>query len=335
MATTRTVRFHAYGEPGDVLQLEETDAPEPGPGGIRVRVLACGLNPADWALCRGLFAGGLPRGIGLEVSGTVEATGAGVGDGTDRVAVGDLVLGTPDWARLPSAGAADLAVLEHWTRVPEGLDPRRAAALPMAAVTAHGSLDVLGVTGATGPDRTGGTAGRPQTVLVHGAGTTVGFAAVQIALRRGARVIATAGPTHADRLRALGAEVTSYGEGMVERVVDLTGGSVDLVLDTAPVSGVLPDLVRCVAGAADHVVTVSDHAAAPGLGVRSNLGGGGTPPYDVLAEYAELAARGRFTVPVADTFTLEDWRAAMAASLSGRAGGKLLLLPGGIPSRSV
>lgn len=319
-ARTRTVRFHAYGEPTDVLHLEHAEVPAPGPGRIRVRVAACGVNPADWALCRGLFAGDLPRGIGLEVSGTVEALGEGVAG----VAVGDLVLGTPDWSRLPSAGAADVAVLEHWALVPEGLDAQRAAALPMAVETAHRSLDLLGVTDRDDP-QPGDAGHRRQTVLVHGAGTTVGYAAVQIALRRGARVVATAGAAYAEQLHALGAEVTAYGEGMVERVLDVAGGPVDLVFDTAPASGVLPELVRCAGGTASRVVTASDHPAAQALGVRTNLAGG--LRYDRLREYAELAAQGRFTVPIARTYALQDWRTAMETSLSGRAGGKLLLLP--------
>ena len=64
----KTLRFHEYGEPSEVLRLEEAAVPSPRAGQIRVRVRACGLNPADWALCRGLFAGDLPRGVGLDVS---------------------------------------------------------------------------------------------------------------------------------------------------------------------------------------------------------------------------------------------------------------------------
>lgn len=75
--TMRTVRFHRYGEPADVLQMDETVLPDPGQNRIRVRVIACGLNPADWALCRGSFPGNLPRGIGLDVSGVIDAVGAG------------------------------------------------------------------------------------------------------------------------------------------------------------------------------------------------------------------------------------------------------------------
>ncbi|MGH7921124.1 MAG: alcohol dehydrogenase catalytic domain-containing protein, partial [Candidatus Dormibacteraceae bacterium] len=87
--TTTMIRFHTYGDPADVLRLEEGTVADPGPDRIRVRVQACGLNPADWALCQGLFAGSLPRGIGLEVAGIVDA----VGEGVDDVAAADAILG--------------------------------------------------------------------------------------------------------------------------------------------------------------------------------------------------------------------------------------------------
>ena len=306
---TRTVRFHSYGEPADVLQMDETMLSGPGSNRIRARVHACGLNPADWALCRGLFAGSLPRGIGLEVSGTVDAVGEGVQD----VAVGDPVFGSVDFVSPASAGASNFAILQHWTRTPSGLDPIEAAALPMAVATAFGSLDCLGVRA-------------EHTVLINGAGTTVGFAAVQIALMRGSRVIATAGKTFADRLRGLGASVTSYGEGMVERVLEMTGTSPDLILDTAPVSGALPALVK-IAGDPKRVVTITDFAAAKELGVRTNIEEAATLRYDVLGDFAQLAADGKFTVPIARTYPLEDWRAALDVSQSQEAHGKLILLP--------
>ncbi len=309
-APMRTVRFHDYGEPVDVLRLDRVAVPSPGPGRIRVRVHACGLNPADWALCRGLFPGKLPRGIGLELSGIVDAVGEGVAD----VVGGDLVMGTADYAGSSSAGAADRALMSYWTRVPAGLDPVEAAALPMAVETAYRSLESLGV-----------TAG--HTLLVHGAGTTVGFAAVQIALLRGARVVATAGDTYAEQLRALGAAVTSYGDGMVERVIDVAEGPLDLVLDTAPVSGVLPDLIQIVSGDPRRVFTISDFAAAAVLGVRSSVGEDNALRYDVLGEFAQRAADGQFTIPIARTFALGDWRLALDISQSGHPRGKLVLLP--------
>ncbi|HXX68950.1 MAG TPA: NADP-dependent oxidoreductase [Polyangiaceae bacterium] len=312
----RTIRFHAYGEPADVLRLERTDMPSPGAGRIRMAVHACALNPADWALCRGLFPGALPRGIGLDVSGVVDAIGEDVTD----VTIGDRVLGAADFAGANVAGASDFAILDHWARMPASLEFTEAAALPLAVVTACGSLDLLGV-----------SAGK--TLVVHGAGTTIGFAAVQIALLRGARVFATAGDTHAERLRALGATVTAYGEGMAERILELAGGPVELALDTAPVnvsstvSGALPDLIRIVGGDPRRVLTIVDFATAAKLGVRTNVGEATTVQYDVLGEFAQLAAEGRFAIPIARTFALEDWRTALDVSQSGRARGKLVLLP--------
>ena len=305
----KTLRFHEYGEPADVLRLEDADVPTPGAGQIRVRVHACGLNPADWALCRGLFAGNLPRGVGLDVSGTVDAVADDVAD----VSFGDQVLGVPDYQGYPSAGAANYAVLSVWTSVPKGLDLVAAAALPMAIETAHRCLGILDVQA-------------DDTLLVYGAGTMIGFAAVQIARLKRTRVIAAAGSTFAGQLTDLGATVTPYGERMVERVREISGGRPDLIFDAGPVSDVLPDLVQIAGGDAHHIVTVSNHGPrAQALGVRTSFEG--ALGYAVLADYANLAAEGRFTVPVARTYPLSDWREALEASLSGHAHGKLVLIP--------
>ena len=191
--------------------------------------------------------------------------------------------------------------------------------MPMAVVTAFGTLERLGLKA-------------EQTILIHGAGTMMGFAAVQMALLRGSRVIATAGEAFAERLRGLGATVVSYGDGMVERVLGVTGGSPDLVpdlvMDTAPASGALPALVQ-IAGDPKRVMTISDFAAAAELGVRSNIGEMKSIPYHVLGDFARLAAEGKVTVPIAQTYALDDWRAAFAVSQGRRAHGKLVILPGG------
>ncbi len=309
--TTRTLRFHAYGEPADVLQLETVPVQVPGAAQIRIAVKACGLNPADWALCRGLFAGALPRGVGIDVSGVVEALGDGVSD----VAVGDRVLGTADWAHRDTAGASDRAIMDRWTPLPANLDFDQAAALPMAVDTASRHLTWLGL-----------SAG--QTILIHGGGSVIGFAAVQMALARGARVIATAGETHAARLREFGATVTRYGEGMVDRVRALADGSVDLALDTAPVGGALPDLVRIVGGDPRKVMTIADFEGAKQTGVRDTFHEDQSVRIDLLPEFTRLAAAGRFEVPISRRYVLDDWRTAMEVSLSGKARGKLLLVPG-------
>ena len=281
-STMRTLRFHAYGEPAEVLRLEEAPVPSPGANCVRVVVHACGLNPADWALCRKLYDMELPRGVGIDVSGTVDAIGQGVTD----VEVGDKVLGFADFAHYPSAGASESAVLDHWAKVPAGLDMNLAAALPMAAIIGQHTIDALEL-------KSG------QTLLVHGGGSMMGFGAVQIALARGVTVFTTAGATYADKLRGFGAKVTAYGDGMIERVKAL--GPVDLVLDT--VGGALPDLIRIVDGDPKRVMSIADRSA-PDLGVRGNHDGGRPLRYGAFVEMAQAAAAGAFTIPIARTFPL-------------------------------
>jgi NADPH:quinone reductase-like Zn-dependent oxidoreductase len=311
---SRAIRFHGFGEPVDVLREDQTQIPDPGEGRIRVRVAATGLNPADWELCRGFMPGALPRGIGFDVAGTVDA----IGDGVDDVAVGDLVFGSSDFATQPSAGAADFVIVNLWFAVPMGLDAIHAAVLPMVLQTAVWTLDLMNV-------KSG------ETVLIHGAGGMVGYTAVQVALRRGGRVIATAGPTFAGDLEALGAVVTPYGDGMVERVRALADGPIDHALDVSrPNAGAIAALID-IAGDAKRVVTISNHDEARSQGARVNIdelmSTGGFPNSDFLADYAALAAAGEFTVPVAKTFRLGEWRAAAELSLSGAPHGKIVLVP--------
>ncbi|WP_431919213.1 NADP-dependent oxidoreductase [Micromonospora wenchangensis] len=316
----RAVQFDRFGPP-DVLVLRDVTTPDPGVGQIRIAVRACGLNPADWAIVDGLFAGQLPsppRGVGLEVSGVVDAVGQGVTD----VEVGDRVFGPAPYDG-PTAGAAEYALMTTWARLPGGVTDEQAAALPMAADTAWHALDDLGV--------------RPgELLLVHGAGSSVGEAAVRLAVHRGVRVIATSGSAKAATLRQAGATVTGYGDGMGERVTTLAAGRIDRALDATPIAGradrpgqaspsgsALPALID-LTGDPDRVLTISDFAAAAELGTRSTYI---DMRYDLLDEIARLAGSGVLTVTIARTFTLDAVREAADLSCSGRPGGKLVLLP--------
>jgi NADPH:quinone reductase-like Zn-dependent oxidoreductase len=307
MKTLHAVR---YGDPLEVLQVDVVPIPQPGTGQVRVRVHACAFNPADWAVCQGFIPLPPPRGIGFDVAGKVDA----IGEGVTGVAIGDPVFGVPDYIGYQTAGASDYCVLKLWYPIAAGLDFPHAAALPMAVETAMRSIGLLGLA-------------EGQTIVVNGGGTMTGFAAVQIALQRGARVVATAGETFAGRLRALGAEVTPYGECMVERVRAIVGGDADFALHTAKVEGVLPDLVRIVGGDPGRVMSFSDFDEG-GVGVQTTgREKGVVHRYDVLGDYARLAAEGRFSIPVARTFTWDDWREAVEISMAGRAHGKLVLVP--------
>ncbi|MFE6685850.1 NADP-dependent oxidoreductase [Streptomyces sp. NPDC057743] len=297
----KAARFHQFGGP-EVLEIVELPDPHPGPGEVRIAVRAAGVNPSDWKKRRGLMDEGLPQTLGYEAAGVVDELGEGVAD----VAVGDRVFGFS----AEGAAQAELAVLSHYATIPPPLGFPDAAALPAAIETATRALDQLGV--ASG-----------STLLVNGASGSVGSAAVQLAVVRGARVIGTASPAHHDYLRSLGAEPVAYGEGLAERVRALAPGGVELALDVAG-SGVLPELIG-LAGGPEHVVTLADFAGAQEHGVRFSRGDAGRAVH-VLAEIGELIEAGRFTLPVAQTFPLAEIAKAHRVSEGGQVRGKLVLV---------
>ncbi|MER5948574.1 NADP-dependent oxidoreductase [Streptomyces sp. NPDC001904] len=299
----KAARFSAFGEP-DVLGIVELPDPHPGPAQVRIAVRAAGVNASDWKKRRGQMDQELPQTLGYEAAGVVDEVGEGVTD----VAVGDRVFGfCPD-----GAAQAELAVLAVYAPVPPSLGLAAAAALPSSVETAMRALDQLGV-------------GRGSTVLVNGASGSVGSAAVQFAVARGARVIGTAGPANHAYLRSLGAEPVAYGDGLGERVRQLTPDGVDLALDVAG-SGVLPELIG-LAGGPENVLTVADVAGAREHGVRFSRGDDGRAVH-ALAEIGPLIEAGRFTPPDVTTYPLAEIAQAHRAGESGRVRGKLVLLVG-------
>jgi NADPH:quinone reductase-like Zn-dependent oxidoreductase len=191
-------------------------------------------------------------------------------------------------------------------------EPYDAAARPAAIETATRALDQLGV-------------GNGSTVLVNGASGSVGSAAVQLGVARGARVIGTASPANHDYLRSLGAEPVAYGEGTVERIRTLAPNGVDEALDVAG-NGVLPELIE-LAGGPEHVVTIADFAGAQKYGVTFSRGDSGRAVH-VLGEIGELIESGRFSLPVVRTFPLAEIAEAHRVSEDGHVRRKLVLLVG-------
>jgi NADPH:quinone reductase-like Zn-dependent oxidoreductase len=298
----KAVRFSQFGGP-EVLEIVDLPDPHAGPGQVRIAVRAAGVNPSDWKKREGLMDEELPQTLGYEAAGVVDEVGQGVTD----VAVGDRVFGLS----ADGAAQAELAVLSFYAPIPASLDFAGAAALPAAVETATRALDQLGVS-------SGGT------VLINGASGSVGGAAVQLAVARGARVIGTASPANHDYLRSLGAEPVAYGEGLADRVRALAPGGVDLALDVAG-SGVLPELIE-LAGGPENVVTVADFAGAKEYGVRFSSGDAGRAVH-VLGEIGGLIESGRFTPPAIQTFPLTDVAQAHRVSETGHVRGKLVLLP--------
>jgi NADPH:quinone reductase-like Zn-dependent oxidoreductase len=303
----KAARFSRFGGP-EVLEIVDLPDPHPGPGQVRIAVRAAGVNPSDWKKREGLMDPELPQTMGYEAAGVVDELGEGVAD----VAVGDRVFG------LSAAGAAqaELTVLSFYAPIPPSLDFPGAAALPAAIETATRALDQLDV---------GAGAGRGSTLLINGASGSVGSAAVQLAVARGARVIGTASPANHDYLRSLGAEPVAYGQGLAGRVRALAPDGVDAALDVAG-SGVLPELIE-LAGGPEHVVTIADFGGAREHGVRFSSGDAGRAVH-ALGEIGELIESGRFSLPVARTFPLAEIAQAHRAGEAGHVRGKLVLVVG-------
>jgi putative PIG3 family NAD(P)H quinone oxidoreductase len=202
----------------DVLELRDVPRPVPGAEELLVRVQASGVNRADLLQRTGRYPAppGWPADIpGLEFAGVVE----GVGPACRSFAAGDRVMGI-----VGGGGYAEYLTLHERcaVRVPEGLAPEPAGAVPEVFMTAYDAVSL----------QMGLMAG--ETLLVHAVGSGVGTAAIQLARAAGARVIGTSRtPEKLERAAALGLDVGVLVEdGWPQRVRDATGGrGVDVILD--------------------------------------------------------------------------------------------------------
>jgi NADPH:quinone reductase-like Zn-dependent oxidoreductase len=313
----RAIQFTEYGPPG-VVHIAEVVAPHAGPGEIRIAVRASGVSSGEMRIRAGTLREVVPVEFpyrtGFDAAGVVDE----VGDGVTGVGVGDEVFGMTDSA---ARGAnADFAVLAAWAPKPAAWSWAEAGGAAGSVETATRVLDRL-------------AAGAGHTVLVHGAAGGVGTVAVQLAVARGATVIGTASEPNHDFLRSLGAEPTTYGTGLVERIRALAPAGVDAVFDCA--GGALPDLIA-IAGDAARVVTIADvTAAAHGVhmshGVPVDDTGAAMGAADPLAVHGlaiavTLAGEGRLRVPVAAAFPLAAAAAAHELSESRHARGKIVLV---------
>lgn len=297
----RAIQFDRFGGT-EVLHEADIEIPEPGPGQVRVRVEAAGVNALDGKVRSGAmqarFPTPLPAVPGYEVAGVVDA----LGPGPQAVQVGDEVLGWSD-----TGSYAQYALATTVTRMPAGLDWPHAVALPVAGETAERVLDLLGV-----------SAG--ETVLIHGAAGAVGTLAVQLALARGATVIGTAGPANQDYLASLGATPTLYGEGLIERVRALAPDGVDAVLDAAG-KGALEDSIT-LRGGTERIVTLADFRAHQ-LGITFSTGGQEHSTAR-LAALAQDAATGKVVTTVT-AYPLAQAATAQQVSDTGHVRGKLVI----------
>ena len=202
-------------KPGEALSLETFDKPEPGPGQVRIKVAAAGLNRADILQRAGKYPPppGAPDIMGLEVSGWIDAIGEGVTVWS---------LGQPVCALLPAGGYAEYAIAHAGSTlpVPDGVSMVEAAVLPEAIMTVWANVFDLGRLQAG------------ETFLVQGGASGIGTTAIQMARNAGARVFATAGQDEkCSACETLGAEAAfNYRTQDFEAEMTAQGGA-DVVLD--------------------------------------------------------------------------------------------------------
>ncbi|HWE45737.1 MAG TPA: NADP-dependent oxidoreductase [Caulobacteraceae bacterium] len=302
----KAIRIHHWGGP-DVLELEDVPPPQPRDNEVLVRVRASSVNPVDYKIRRGgyLKDDALPLTLGRDVAGTIERSGQ---------AVADFESGDAIYAMLPDdrGGHAELVAIpaDLIARKPERLDFVQAAAVPLASVTAwqglfdHGALK------------------QGQTVLIHGAGGGVGHFAVQFAVVRGARVIATCSGRDRDFVESLGADtVVDYksedfrdSAHDVDLVYDLVGGEAqDRSWDCLHEGGVLVSTVG-----EPNQAKASAHRAL-GVGYKAQPNG------MQLTEIARLIDSDRVTPHIDKVFPLSETAAAERRLETDHVRGKLVL----------
>ncbi|WP_432824371.1 NADP-dependent oxidoreductase [Dactylosporangium sp. CA-092794] len=303
---SRAVVYTEFGGP-EVLQLRDVPEPHAGPGEVRVRVTAAGLNPMDWAICANpqlaaMFGVALPSGFGYDFAGVVDEAGEGAGGFAvgDRVFGGAMARAAADFLVMPAASDALF-------RTPDGIGDEVAAALPVCGLTAAAALAAIG-------------AGPGDTVLVGGAAGGVGVFAVQLARLAGARVLGTASPGTFAFLRGLGAEPVAYGPGLAERVRALAPGGVTAATDLFGTETAETALGLGVP--AERISTVAAGPNPPG-GVRAT-GGSEADPAEMERITGAILA-GRLTVPVAATFPLERIRDAVTLQAGRHVHGKVVV----------
>jgi len=210
----KRVVIDRFGGP-EVLQVVEVDDPRPGPGEVRVRVLASGVSFTDAQLRAGTYLGGPkpPFTPGYELVGIVDELGAGC----SRVRVGDRIGALTVWG----ANAERVCVPEAYAvDVPEELDPAEVVSLVFPYMTAY---QLLHRTAQAKPG---------ESVLVHGAAGRVGAAILELGALARLRLYGTAAGRDRAAVERLGAVAIDYqNEDFLARVRGLTGDGVDIALD--------------------------------------------------------------------------------------------------------
>jgi NADPH:quinone reductase-like Zn-dependent oxidoreductase len=307
----KAVRIHQYGNE-DVLKLEEIPVPEIGPDDVLIRVKAAGINPVDWKIRQGYMEARkihkLPLILGWDLSGIIEK----MGEEVHTFNIGDEVYSRPAFER--NGAYAELIAVRavEVARKPRSLTHTEAAGIPLAGITAWESLVN------TAQIQEG------QKVLIHAASGGVGSLAVQIAKVKGCRVIGTTSGANVDLVKSLGAdEVIDYTKYDFSKLIH----EADVVFDT--VGGAVQDNSWKVLRKGGMLVSITrqpDPLFAENIGVKAAYVFIG-PNVAILDELASLIDAGKIR-PVTDSvFKLEEIKKAHALSQSGKAKGKIIIIP--------
>jgi NADPH:quinone reductase len=306
-------------ELGQAGSVRDIDDPDPAAGEVKVRLGATGLNPFDNAVVQGYLKDRMehrfPLVPGMDASGTIEA----IGDGVSDWALGDEVFGSVGKMYLGGGTLAELATMSATTvaRKPASIDHPSAAATPVAGVTALTMVDAADIS-------------EGKVVVAIGATGGVGSYFVQLAARRGARVVAICSGQNADYAQKLGAaDVIDYTEGDVtDAVRSRYPDGIDAVAD-------MHGDGDAVARLAEHVRSGGHVTSAVGAADTEALGSRGIQATNVMgvvttAALESLAAgfeQGQFVTPELHSFSLSDASEALAAVGSGHTRGKIVVVP--------
>jgi NADPH:quinone reductase-like Zn-dependent oxidoreductase len=294
-----------YGPP-DVLEWKDVPTPEPSGGQIRIKVRVSGVSPTDLKIRHGdvkeIFPLPEPPVLGFETAGTVDA----VGEDVSGVAVGDEVA-----ALLPSLGGyGEYALAAAWTPKPPQVTWNDAGALPSSVEAAVGVLRQLGVA-------------EGETLLILGAGGSVGIIATQLAVRQGIKVIGAVGAQDEALTRELSATPVRYGSELLANVREVTD-RVDATLDAAGKGG-LADAIA-LTGGSDRVITLADPRAAE-LGVRFSVGTPDRAP-DAVEIGMQLLASGELRMRSQRSLPMSQAAEAHRLLENGHAREKFVLVTG-------
>jgi NADPH:quinone reductase len=319
----RAVWFERRGPAAEVLQYGELDDPHPARGEVRIRVTYSGINPGDVKKRRGIYDGTMPYPRIIphtDGAGVVDEVGPGVPGGWRNRPVWCSYAQT--YRAFGTAAEFTTVPVAHVAELPNGLDPAQTACFGIPGITGHRAVF------ADGPVQ-------GQTVLVQGGAGAVGRAAVTLARRGGARVLATVTvPDQRDEVRAAGAEeVFVVGDDLVGQVKETAPSGVDRIIEVAFSDNIAQEDVEMLA-IGGTVVSYSSRNDEPSIPFRQMIFSNITArmigyddfPADAISaamtDVTAAAAAGDLSYPIGAVFALPETASAHQAvedrAISGR-----------------